>query len=108
MSAAKKGQKGRTQSEETKSRISDARKGRKLSDEHKTKISASSYNKGKPVYLYTVHPYGLELASTHFNTYRLVEFLGVPYSTLYGYIKNRTLFKVHGLSYIASRDPNLT
>lgn len=108
---------GVKRSEEEKAKMSTARKGNnylkgrkgyKQSDEHKANNAASRYNGGKPVYLYVVHTHGLELSSMHLNSYRLVEFLGVPYSTLYRYIKHRTLFKVNGISYIASRDGNLS
>lgn len=97
--------KGKKLSDEHKAKLSASHKGLKHSDETKAKMSASKEN---PVYLYAVHLHGLELAFTHHNTSRLAEFLGVPYVTINKRIRNRTLFKVNGISYIASRDPNLT
>ena len=81
---------GHTLTEEQKTNISAARKGMKFSEEHKARISESvkgeknpRFNKGKPVYLYVVHPHGLELQSTHFNGSRLAEFLGIDPSQVY-------------------------
>ena len=106
--------KGHSTSEETKSKISATKKGQKHSGETKAKMSSSHlgeknprFNKGKPVYLYVVHPHGVELQAVHFNTLRLAESLGVPKFTLYKRIKNRTLFQIKGVSYIVSRDGNL-
>jgi len=99
MSAAKKGNnnaKGHKHSEESKAKISGRQQG-----------ANNSNFKGK-VYLYVVHSHRLELASTHLNTQELVDILGVPRSTLYRFIKNRILFKFNGVSYIASRDGNLS
>jgi len=84
-------------SEETKAK----RKGQKLSEEHKAKISAS---KGKAVYLYLVHADGLELSASFPNMVRCSETLGIPLSSLFHRIKNRTLFKMNGLQHILSRD----
>jgi len=99
---------GSKHSEETKEKMSAKHKGHKHSEETKDKISASRLNMAKAVYLYVVHPYGFELSSIHLSTPRLVEFLGIPRSTLYRYIKNRSVFQVNGVSYIASWDGNLS
>ena len=113
--------KGKSHSEETRSKMSASKqgdgnpnKGKTCSEETRAKISASKkgqnspyLNQGKSVYLYVVHAHELELQSTHYNTSRLSELLGIPYSTLYRYIKNRTLFKVNGVSYIVSYEAKL-
>jgi len=112
VSAARK---GREHSEETKDKISAALKGREFSEEHIAKMSARKqgagnprFNQGKPVYLYIIHSHALEQIATYSNRSRLAEFLGIPRSTLYNYIINCTLFKVNGVSYIASYNGNLS
>jgi hypothetical protein len=104
ISASMKGKtnrKGQKLSEESKAKISAANKGRELSEETKAKMS----NKGKPVYLYIVSTF--ELSATFRNGERASESLGIKRTTLNRYIQNRTLFKLKGLSYIASRDGTL-
>ena len=83
--------------------------GAKHTDETKEKISASKkgqnspyLNQGKAVYLYIVRGHVLELAATYFNRKRASESLGVDRTTLFRYIKNRSLFKVNGLPHIVS------
>ncbi|CAG8659628.1 13766_t:CDS:2, partial [Acaulospora colombiana] len=93
MSASHKGQK---HSAETKAKLSAAKTGRELPEGHKAKIS----NQGKPVYLYIVKPRALELNATFRNRERASESLGINRTTLYRYIKNRTLFKFNGVSHV--------
>lgn len=88
--------------------------GRILSVEHKIKISTSlkgekspRFNKGTPVYLYEVHSTKLELSATFPNRFRAAAMLDIPASTLFNYIKNKTLFQIKGLSYILSKDCSL-
>jgi len=105
-------------SEETRSKMSCSKLGQKHSEETRSKMSCSKlgqrrentprFNTGKRVFLYIVHNHVLELTSTYFNRSRLAEFLGVPRSTLFNYIQNRTLFQVNGVSYIASWEGDLT
>jgi group I intron endonuclease len=102
VSAARK---GKSHSDETKAKISAAKKGKNLSDGHKAKIAAK---KSKAVYLYVVHPHGLELSAVYLNTPRASENLGIPRTTLSRYIQNRTLFKVNGISHVVSWGCNLT
>jgi group I intron endonuclease len=90
---------GRELSDESRAKISAARKGQKLSEEHKAKISAK---KGKAVYLYVVRTHGLELNATFPNRERASETLVINRTTLFRYLKNRTLFQINGLSYIIS------
>jgi group I intron endonuclease len=106
---------GRTLSEEHKAKISASRKNMILSEEHKAKLSTSlkgekspRFNKGTPVYLYEVHSTKLKLCATFPNRFRAAAILDIPASTLFNYIKNRTLFLVKGISYIISRDGSLT
>ena len=105
--------------DETKSKISAAlkgrtspKKGRKLSEETKAKMAAAKtgrqgentprFNTGKTVFLYTVCNHGLDLVASFPNNNRAGEHLGVDRTTLFRYIKNRTLFKVNGLPHIVS------
>jgi hypothetical protein len=66
------------------------------------------FNKGTPVYLYEVHSTRLELSATFPNRFRVAAFLDIPASTLFNYIKSKTIFQVKGLSYILSKDKYLT
>lgn len=106
---------GRMLSEEHKAKIAASRKNMILSEEHKANLSASlkgekspRFNKGTPVYLYEVNSTKLELCATFPNRFRAAQMLDIPASTLFNYIKNRTLFLVKGISYILSRDGSLT
>jgi group I intron endonuclease len=96
---------GKSPSDETKAKISATKKGKNLSDEHKAKISAK---KSKPVYLYVVHRHGLELSATYSNNQRASETLGIPRTTLFNYIKARTLFKLNGISHVVSYEADLS
>jgi len=97
--------KGKNLSDETKAKISATKKGKNLSDEHKATISAK---KGKPVYLYVVHDHGLELSASFPNKLRASETLGSARTTLFNYIKGRTLFKLNGISHVVSYEANLS
>ena len=100
--------------EEFKAKISERnrkRKGEKRSEEVKARMRGEGngkYNKGKPVYLYIVHADALELKATFPNMMRCSETLGVPVTTIYNRIKNRTLFQINGVSHIVSREANLS
>lgn len=100
---------------EHKARIALARQNHNHTEETKAKISASlkgekspRFNKGTPVYLYEVNSTRLELSATFPNRFRAAAFLDIPASTLFNYIKNKTIFQVKGLSYILSKDKSLT
>lgn len=106
---------GRIMSEESKAKLATFRTGLKLSEETKAKISASllgekngRFNKGTPVYLYEVLTSEIELCATFPNRARASTILGIPASTLFNYIKNKTLFKTNGVECILSYDGNLT
>jgi group I intron endonuclease len=106
---------GRKRSDETKAKISAALKGagnpnygQNLSEESKAKMAASKYNTGKAVYLYLVHTDRFELTGSFPNATRCSETLGIPLTTLFRRIKNRTLIKVKGVPHIVSFDANLT
>ena len=105
---------GYKHSDETKEKISSSlkgnknSKGQKLSEEAKAKVSASRINTGKLVYLYIVRTHGLELSATFHNRERASESLGIKRTTLYKYIKNRTLFKMNGVSHVVSWNADLS
>lgn len=80
-------------------------KGYKQTEEHKAKVLAKI---SKPVYLYLVHTDRLELSASFPSTVRASETLGIPLSTIFNRIKNRTLFRMNGLLHIISRDGNLS
>jgi hypothetical protein len=106
---------GRILSVEHKNKIALAREGYIHTEETKAKIAAylkgdrsPRFNKGTPVYLYEVHSTRLELSATFPNRFRVAAFLDIPASTLFNYIKSKTIFQVKGLSYILSKDKYLT
>lgn len=94
---------------EHKAKLAIARKNWIFSEETKTRMSESHkgerngrYNKGTPVYLYEVNSTGYELSATFPNRARASTVLGIPASTLFNYIKNKTLFKSKGINCILS------
>jgi len=106
---------GRVLSVEHKTKIAISRKSVIFSEETKAKTAASlkgekspRFNKGTPVYLYEVDSTRLELSATFPNRFRAAAFLDIPASTLFNYIKNKTIFQVKGLSYILSKEKSLT
>jgi group I intron endonuclease len=106
---------GRILSVEHKNKIALAREGKIHTEETKARIAASlkgekspRFNKGTSVYLYEVHSTRLELSATFPNRFRASAMLDIPASTLFNYIKNKTIFQVKGLSYILSREGFLT
>jgi group I intron endonuclease len=105
---------GRILSEEHKAKITASLKGHKHSEESKNLISAAlkgdkngRFNKGTPVYLYEVISSNFKLSATFPNRVRASMILGISASTLFNYIKNRTLFKFNGISHILSWDNSL-
>jgi len=67
-----------------------------------------NFNKGRAVYLYIVHTHGLELSAAYPNKVTPSEHLGISTTTVFNYIKNRTLFEVNGMAHMVSWDGNLS
>jgi group I intron endonuclease len=106
---------GRVLTVEHKTKLALSRKDMILSEETKARMSASHmgernprFNKGIPVYLYEIYPTGYELSATFPNRARASSTLGIPASTLFNYLKNKSLFKLNGIDFIISYDGNLS